>query len=62
MDDKVISHSGKYGTELSKFLYYDGGRTEQLRNRSYHDIDTTLDLDEEQIQELMAAGAEIEYL
>jgi hypothetical protein len=61
-DDKVIARQGKYGTELSKFLYSDGGRTEQLRQRNYHDVDTTLDLDEDTILELMAAGAEIEYL
>tara|TARA_R110002020_G_scaffold29814_1_gene94168 strand:- start:29705 stop:34690 length:4986 start_codon:yes stop_codon:yes gene_type:complete len=61
-DDKVISRQGKYGTELSKFLYSEGGRTEQLRRRDYHDVDTTLDLDENTIQELMAAGAEIEFL
>ena len=61
-DDKVIARQGKYGTELSKFLYSEGGRTEQLRQRNYHDVDTTLDLDQDTIQELMAAGAEIEYL
>jgi hypothetical protein len=61
-DDKVIARQGKYGTELSKFLYSEGGRTEQLRQRNYHDVDTTLDLDEDTIKELMAAGAEIEYL
>ena len=39
-----------------------GGRTEQLRSRQYDDIDTTIDLDESTINELMALGAEIEYL
>ena len=39
-----------------------GGRTEQLRGRQYDDIDTTIDLDESTINELMALGAEIEYL
>lgn len=39
-----------------------GGRTDQLRNRQYDDIDTTIELDEGTIQELIAAGAEIEIL
>ena len=39
-----------------------GGRTDQLRNREYDDIDTTIELDEGTIQELIAAGAEIEIL
>ena len=38
------------------------GRTTQLRNRQYDDIDTTIELDEDTIQELMALGAEIEYI
>ena len=37
-------------------------RTTQLRNRQYDDTDTTLDLDEDTIRELIAAGADIEYL
>ena len=39
-----------------------GGRTDQLRNREYDDVDTTIELDEGTIQELIAAGAEIEIL
>jgi len=39
-----------------------GGRTDQLRNRQYDDIDTTIELDEGTIQELIAAGAEIDIL
>ena len=39
-----------------------GGRTEQLRMRDYDDIDRVVDLDESTINELMALGAEIDYI
>ncbi len=49
-------------TNIRQQVLQDGGRTQQLRNRQYDDIDTTIDLDESTIQELMAAGAEIEFI
>ena len=39
-----------------------GGRTEQLRMRDYDDVDRVVDLDESTINELMALGAEIDYI
>ena len=60
-DNRVRARQGRYGSELLRYI--DGGdRTTQLRNRQYDDIDTTIELDEDTIQELMALGAEIEYL
>ena len=50
-DENVVERQAAYG-----------GRTDQLRNRQYDDIDTTIELDEGTIQELIAAGAEIDIL
>jgi hypothetical protein len=63
-DKRIISRQGRYGSELSRFL--DGGdRTTQLRNRQYDDGDQRLndiELDEDTIKELIAMGAEIDYI
>ena len=45
-----------------KYNFDEGGRTEQLRMRDYDDVDTTIELEEDEIERLMALGAEIEYL
>jgi len=48
-----------------KYNFDEGGRTQQLRNRQYDDGDqhlNDLELDEDTIQELMALGAEIDYI
>jgi hypothetical protein len=53
-----------FGAKLNINLEEGGepSRTTQLRNRQYDDIDTTIELDEDTIQELMALGAELEYV
>ena len=63
-DKRIISRQGRYGSELSRFLE-GGDRTTQLRNRQYYDDDQRLndiELDEDTIQELIALGAEIDYI
>ena len=48
-----------------KYNFDEGGRTQQLRNRQYDDGDqhlNDLELDEDTIQELIAMGAEIDYI
>jgi hypothetical protein len=53
-----------FGAKLNVNLEEGGEsrRTTQLRNRQYDDIDTTIELDDDTIQQLIAAGAEIEYV
>ena len=51
--------------QIRQQVLQDGGRTQQLRNRQYDDGDqhlNDLDLDQNTIQELIAAGAEIEFI
>jgi len=45
-----------------KYNFDEGGRTEQLRMRDYDDVDTTIELEEDEIERLMALGAEIDYI
>ena len=57
-DDKVISRQGKYGTELSKFLYSPSYKS----GGSFYNDGDVVELDMNMYKQLLAAGADLEII
>ena len=59
-DDKVVSRQGKYGTEISNFLYQPN--VQMKKGGSFFNEGDTAEIDANMYKELIAAGADLEII
>ena len=59
-DDKVVSRQGKYGTEISRFLYQPN--VQMKKGGSFFNEGDTAEIDVNMYKELIAAGADLEII
>ncbi len=59
-DDKVVSRQGKYGTEISRYLYEPN--VQMKKGGSFFNEGDTAEIDVNMYKELIAAGADLEII